>query len=85
MAFAMVDVKVPLSRRATCVYCADQLDTSATGVFQLARGWLENRRRGGANTIALAERLPKYACGICIDKLRSGIPVGQQTLFGLGE
>jgi hypothetical protein len=74
---------IPLSRRATCVYCSIFIDTNANGVFQFASGWLENRRKGGANTIALPNRRPRFACRECIDRLRHGIPVGQGTLFGL--
>lgn len=77
----MVDRSIPLSRVRNCTYCNDSLDSNGIGVFQLGHGWLENRRKGGANTIALPIREDKYACHECIDRLRQGIPVGQMHLF----
>lgn len=74
-------VPIPLSRRRLCTYCLCTIDSNGTGVFQRASGWLENRNRGGANTIALPIRLDAYACSECIDKLRHDIPVGQSRLF----
>lgn len=74
-------IAIPLSRRRLCTYCAVTVDSNGTGVFQLAHGWLENRKRGGANTIAVPIRDDTYACNECIDKLRHGIPVGQSRLF----
>lgn len=74
-------VPIPRSRRRLCSYCSCTIDSNGTGVFQLANGWLENRRKGGANTIALAIRKDIYACHECIDKLRNGIPAGQMALF----
>ncbi len=56
-------------------------DTNARGVFQLAHGWLENRKSGGANTIALPLRRDIYSCHDCVDKLRHGIPWSQMPLF----
>lgn len=81
----MVDRSIPLSRLRNCVYCQCQVDSNAIGIFQLATGWLMNRRSGGANTIAMPKRQDFYACAECIDKLRHGIPVGQQSLFTLPE
>lgn len=74
---------IPVSRRATCTYCGIFVDTAAIGVYQLATGWLENRRRGGANTVALPNRRYKFACRECIDRLRHGINPDQGSLFGL--
>lgn len=77
-----MDSSVPLSRVRTCSYCSVQVDSNATGVYQLAIGWLANRKQGGANTIAIPNRVDRYACSECIDKLKHGIPVGQMHLFG---
>lgn len=74
-------VPIPLSRRRLCAYCSCTVDSNGTQVFQRASGWLENRKRGGANTIALPIRRDEYACGECIDKLRHGISIGQGRLF----
>lgn len=79
----MIDRAVPLSRIRLCVFCSCQLDSNAVGVYQLATGWLANRKQGGANTISLPHRQDKYACAECVDKLKHGIPVGQMRLFGL--
>lgn len=78
-------VPIPLSRRRLCAFCLVTLDSNGTGIFQRASGWLENRKRGGANTIALPIRLDVYACNECIDKLRHNIPVGQMQLFENGS
>jgi hypothetical protein len=74
-------VPIPLSRRRICAYCSVTIDSNAPGVFQHASGWIENRKRGGANTIALPIRSDMYACNECIDRLRHGISTGQTTLF----
>lgn len=74
---------IPVSRRGTCAYCAILVDTAAVGTFQLCTGWVENRRKGGGNTVALPTRHLKWACGICIDKLRHGISPDQASLFAL--
>lgn len=81
----MVDRSVPLSRLRACTYCSCQVDSNAVGVYQLASGWLQNRKQGGANTLTLPIRQDHYACGECVDKLRHGIPVGQMQLFGLDD
>lgn len=74
-------VPIPLSRRRNCTYCLCVIDSNGTGTFQLAHGWIEHRKRGGANTIAVPIRDDTYACGECIDKLRHGISTGQARLF----
>jgi hypothetical protein len=79
----VVDRSIPLSRLRNCTYCSVQVDSNGVGVYQLASGWLMNRRAGGANTITIPLRQDHYACADCIDKLKHGIPVGQMRLFGL--
>lgn len=74
---------IPVSRRATCIYCAIFIDTNANGTFQLATGWCEIRKRGGTNTIALPKRHARFACNECIDRLRHGISPDQGALFTL--
>lgn len=81
----MIDRSVPASRIRLCAFCLDQVDSNAVGVYQLAHGWLQNRRKGGANTIALPDRKDVFACDECISKLKAGIPVGQMRLFGLTD
>lgn len=79
----VVDRSIPLSRLRNCTYCSVQLDSNGVGVYQLASGWLMNRKKGGANTIAIPLRQDHYACAECVDKLKHGIPVGQMQLFRL--
>lgn len=74
---------IPVSRRATCVYCGLIIDCNANGTFQLSTGWCEIRRRGGSNAIALPIRHPRFACHECIDRLRHGISPDQQSLFNI--
>jgi hypothetical protein len=74
---------IPASRRATCVYCSELIDTAADHTFQLAYGWVENRKGGGAHATQLMERKSRYACKLCIDKLRKGISPDQGTLFAV--
>lgn len=78
-------VPIPLSRRRICTYCAVTIDSNARGVFQRASGWLENRKGGGANTIAIPIRTDAWACNECIDRLRHGIAPAQSTLFDRHE
>lgn len=66
------------------MFCLTTIDSNATGVFQRASGWLENRKRGGANTIALPLRHDVYACNECVDRLRHNISTGQMRLFESG-
>jgi len=84
MAILNDGLPIPLSRRAVCTYCATTIDMQASGVFQFAQGWLENRLRGGANTIALPKRRNQYACHECIDRMRHGVPALQARLFDAG-
>lgn len=72
--------EIPMSRRKSCVFCGDILDSAAIGVYELVQGWAMNRKQG-TNAIALKKSLHQYACGLCMDKLKAGIPHGQQTLF----
>jgi hypothetical protein len=74
---------IPVSRRATCVYCGTFIDTNANGVFQLSTGWCEVRRRGGSNAIALPIRHTRFACHECIDRQRHGISPSQGVLFNI--
>jgi len=74
---------IPVSRRALCVYCGELIDTAADHVFQLAYGWVENRKRGGSHATQFMERRNKYACKFCIALLRKGISPDQQSLFAL--
>jgi hypothetical protein len=77
-------LNIPASRRTNCVYCSLTIDTAGDHVFQLAFGWVECRKGGGAHATQLMERRAKWACKPCIDLLRKGISPDQGTLFSLG-
>jgi hypothetical protein len=76
--------EIPMSRRRTCVFCASIVDSNADGVYEFVQGWARNRKQG-TNAVALQKRMNVFACDICIDKLKAGIPVGQQSLFTYQE
>ena len=81
-------IDIPPSRLVGCVYCAERLDSNAVGTYQRARGWVRVKRAGanqGVNALALSERSHVFACSACIDKLKHGISIGQQSLFSLGD
>jgi len=57
------------------------VETEAVGTFQAVHGFVEHRRGGGANTIALMQRDPIYACKVCVRLQRQGINVEQGVLW----
>jgi hypothetical protein len=80
---------IPVSRRATCVYCGAFVDTNGPNVYRRTVGWLPIGRfvhnRQGSNSLTLRQGLDKYACRECIDRLKHDINPGQGSLFGLDE
>lgn len=64
-----------------CELCDEPIVADRPGTYQYASGWLPTRAAGGANTIACAEREPRYACSVCIDRLRHGISPTQGSLL----
>lgn len=81
-------IDIPPSRLVSCVYCAERLDSNAVGTYQRAKGWVRVKRSGtnqGVNALAMKELLHIFACSACIDKLKRGIPLGQMSLFKLGD
>ena len=75
-------IGIPVSRRATCVYCAVILDTHANGNYELATGWVKKAPKSG-NSATLQMKHGKYACPECIDRLRHDINPGQGSLFNI--
>lgn len=73
--------RIPPAHLANCAYCGDDIDTRGFGFFQFVSGWIEQRNKGGANAIALPKRKHSFACGICIDRLRHGVPPLQMSIF----
>ena len=76
---------IPISRRATCVYCGTFVDTNANGTYRRAVGWLPIKRfsgnKTGTNSLTLPIRLDHWACAECVDRLKHGISPDQQSLF----
>ena len=79
----MIDQTVPASMVAVCCYCAAQIDTRDSRHYQRIKGWALNRNKG--NSVTLGQRSAIWACHECIDKLKHGVPTGQQSLFVLAE
>lgn len=68
-----------------CVYCHTLVDPNDHGVYQRITGWEKKAfafaRRGGSD-IVLRESTPDvFACQFCIDKLKAGVNVAQETLL----
>lgn len=69
------------ANRAACETCGDVVDITAPGVAQFSTGWAVNRRQGGTNALVGQERHPRWICRLCVDRARSGVPIGQGSLF----
>jgi len=66
----------------TCTFCGDPIDPRQVGVWRRVSGWVQNRKAGGANHIALAEPEIGFACNICIDiKTSKSSGYQQDSLF----
>ena len=72
---------IPAQYQAPCDECGRVLDVRKHGTFQRVHGWSEQRRQGGANTIALAERERRWLCGVCVDLRRRKIAPSQERLL----
>lgn len=64
-----------------CQFCKKEISPNATGVWRKVEGWVQNRKAGGANAVALAEPLPGFACNYCIGLARTGKNNDQGSLF----
>jgi hypothetical protein len=67
-----------------CHYCTLPVDPDAPSTYRRIEGWerraLGVSRRGGSD-ITLREQLDVFACPVCIERLRSGLSVGQEALL----
>ena len=62
-----------------CIFCGQQV--AANSDYRQVTGWERiSRPAGGTNAIRVPERSQVFACRWCVDKLASGIALGQQTL-----
>ena len=64
-----------------CRYCHTPISVNTdSGNYRRVTGWVKLRQKG-ANEVALCEDLFEYACRVCMSRLKSGVPVGQETLL----
>jgi hypothetical protein len=73
---------IPQRFQANCTFCQDPIDIRRPGVYQLTYGWVKNRKEGGGNAIALAEKQPYWSCGLCMEGKLQGQARYQMDLFG---
>lgn len=73
-------MNIPARFQADCHFCQQEIDIRREGVHQFVSGWVKNRAGGGGNAIAVPERLNRYACKLCIERLKHGTTI-QMTLF----
>lgn len=71
---------IPEKFRALCEFCKKELDVRDKGVFQHTRGWVMNRRGGGAHGVSLAERENRWAHPLCVERASKGT-LGQGRMF----
>lgn len=64
-----------------CDVCGCAVNPEQVGVWRRVTGWVQNRRSGGANHIALPQPEPGLMCNACMEyrKLRPG--ADQDSLF----
>lgn len=54
-----------------CRFCGKPVNPAETGVFRLVKGWVEQRRAGGANALHDEESLEAWAHGFCFKHLKT--------------
>jgi hypothetical protein len=68
-----------------CVYCHTHVDPSDPSVYQRVTGWERKAfaftRRGGSDIVLREPVTDTFACLYCIDKLKAGVNVSQETLL----
>jgi len=64
-----------------CTFCEREIDPESRMTYRKVIGWERPREGGGTNALTLREPTEVFACWICIEKLRLGIPVEQQALI----
>jgi hypothetical protein len=69
---------------AACNFCGFEVAPGDGSTYQRVMGWerraLEPSRRGGSD-IVLREQLQVFACAGCVERLKSGLNVGQEALL----
>jgi len=72
---------IPERFLVNCTFCGDPIDLRKPGVYQLTTGWVKNRKEGGGNAVALAEKQPHWSCGLCMEGKLRGQAQYQMGLF----
>jgi hypothetical protein len=63
-----------------CDACGEPVDPGAPGVWRQVTGWVQNRRDGGANAVAMPSKALAWSCRSCMDRRRNGT-LGMPSLF----
>lgn len=63
-----------------CSFCSNPIH-STRNAYRRIGGWEREREQGGTNHVVLREPKDEWACIHCINKLQSGVAVGQETLL----
>jgi hypothetical protein len=63
-----------------CCHCGKPTRINSQYTFQKVSGWVQMRKQGGANAIALRRPMEVWSCSVCIDKLRLGQQVDQLSI-----
>ena len=68
-----------------CFYCRTHVDPAANGTFTRVIGWerkgYSETRRGGSDIVLREPVADVFACQFCVDKLKAGVNVSQETLL----
>ena len=68
-----------------CVHCNRVVDPNDINVFQRVVGWERKAflpsRRGGSDIVLRENIVDLFSCQFCIDKLKAGVNVAQETLL----
>lgn len=66
----------------TCVYCGAHVDPTRAGSwYELAGGWAQRRKGGGAHGVHNPVESGRYACESCMALKRRGIAIQQGHLW----
>jgi hypothetical protein len=69
------------ARWVPCALCKQEVDPDAFGTYELVTGWMQKRRQGGGNAVAVPLRHAKFAHADCVDRAGRGL-LKQPDLFG---
>ena len=67
----------------TCSLCGKPVDPASKQTYRRVQGWekrsLSSSRRSGSD-IVLREQVGEFACGVCIERAKSGLAPSQEAL-----